>query len=174
MVCVDEVYIKKLALEAQEIQKQGHLQNGKLPSGSFAGTNSVKEKQPDKSQLSKNQKKKLRKKQNKAKQLLEKQISQMEEAEKEGLSTVAVDDKGDRLSSVTEEVSTPVKTVENGDSVKESQSSPGQDWRTKNSAELLLNLLDPDCIEKGLKVKLADLGNACWTYKHFTNDMPKF
>lgn len=62
LVCVDEVYIKKLALEAQEIQKQGHLGSGKLPSGSFAGTNTVSEKQPDKSQMTKNQKKKLRKK----------------------------------------------------------------------------------------------------------------
>merc|ERR1712071_664957 len=82
LVCVDEVYIKRLALDAQEWQKKG----GKIPSGSFAGTNIIQEKNNDKAKknepISKSKKKKLRKKQKKKEKLLEQQIQQIEEQEK--------------------------------------------------------------------------------------------
>ena len=39
-----------------------------------------------------------------------------------------------------------------------------ENWKNKTANELLLNLLDPASAEH-LKVKLADLGNACWTFK---------
>ena len=37
------------------------------------------------------------------------------------------------------------------------------------SSTLLPDLLDPNC--EGVKCKLADIGNACWTYKHFASDI---
>ncbi|XP_075036506.1 SRSF protein kinase 1-like [Mixophyes fleayi] len=38
------------------------------------------------------------------------------------------------------------------------------------AADLLLNPLDPQNAEN-IKVKIADLGNACWVQKHFTEDI---
>nr|XP_039263595.1 SRSF protein kinase 3-like isoform X2 [Styela clava] len=53
----------------------------------------------------------------------------------------------------------------------DSQASRGGDWRSSYSAnDLLVNLLDPTCSDQ-IKVKIADLGNACWTHKHFTDDI---
>uniref|UniRef100_H2YVF3 non-specific serine/threonine protein kinase n=1 Tax=Ciona savignyi TaxID=51511 RepID=H2YVF3_CIOSA len=43
--------------------------------------------------------------------------------------------------------------------------------RTSCSAnDLLVNILEPDNHDK-IKVKIADLGNACWVNKHFTEDI---
>uniref|UniRef100_UPI00358E4341 uncharacterized protein n=1 Tax=Myxine glutinosa TaxID=7769 RepID=UPI00358E4341 len=39
-----------------------------------------------------------------------------------------------------------------------------------NAADLLVNPLDPRNADK-IKVKIADLGNACWVHKHFTEDI---
>uniref|UniRef100_A0A4W3IS72 non-specific serine/threonine protein kinase n=1 Tax=Callorhinchus milii TaxID=7868 RepID=A0A4W3IS72_CALMI len=38
------------------------------------------------------------------------------------------------------------------------------------AADLLVNPLDPRNAEK-IRVKIADLGNACWVHKHFTEDI---
>ncbi|XP_040295305.1 SRSF protein kinase 1-like [Bufo bufo] len=38
------------------------------------------------------------------------------------------------------------------------------------AADFLINPLDPQNAEK-IRVKVADLGNACWTQKHFTEDI---
>uniref|UniRef100_S4RUX1 non-specific serine/threonine protein kinase n=1 Tax=Petromyzon marinus TaxID=7757 RepID=S4RUX1_PETMA len=38
------------------------------------------------------------------------------------------------------------------------------------SADLVVNLLDPGNAEN-LTIKIADLGNACWVHKHFTEDI---
>uniref|UniRef100_H2YVF5 non-specific serine/threonine protein kinase n=1 Tax=Ciona savignyi TaxID=51511 RepID=H2YVF5_CIOSA len=47
----------------------------------------------------------------------------------------------------------------------------GGDGRTSCSAnDLLVNILEPDNHDK-IKVKIADLGNACWVNKHFTEDI---
>uniref|UniRef100_H2YVG0 non-specific serine/threonine protein kinase n=1 Tax=Ciona savignyi TaxID=51511 RepID=H2YVG0_CIOSA len=52
-----------------------------------------------------------------------------------------------------------------------SSTSKGSDWRTSCSAnDLLVNILEPDNHDK-IKVKIADLGNACWVNKHFTEDI---
>ncbi|XP_078455116.1 SRSF protein kinase 2 isoform X1 [Lampetra planeri] len=39
-----------------------------------------------------------------------------------------------------------------------------------SSADLVVNLLDPGNAEN-LTIKIADLGNACWVHKHFTEDI---
>ncbi|XP_052029039.1 SRSF protein kinase 2 isoform X11 [Apodemus sylvaticus] len=38
------------------------------------------------------------------------------------------------------------------------------------AADLLVNPLDPRNADK-IRVKIADLGNACWVHKHFTEDI---
>ncbi|XP_078481158.1 SRSF protein kinase 3 isoform X1 [Ciona intestinalis] len=49
--------------------------------------------------------------------------------------------------------------------------SKGSDWRTSCSAnDLLVNILESENHDK-IKVKIADLGNACWVNKHFTEDI---
>ncbi|KAG8447887.1 hypothetical protein GDO86_015122 [Hymenochirus boettgeri] len=39
-----------------------------------------------------------------------------------------------------------------------------------NSADFLVNPLDPQNADK-IDIKIADLGNACWVHKHFTEDI---
>eukprot|EP00062_Callorhinchus_milii_P006679 gi/632947473/ref/XP_007889063.1/ PREDICTED: SRSF protein kinase 2 isoform X5 [Callorhinchus milii] len=52
-----------------------------------------------------------------------------------------------------------------------SASSTGDMPKTKvRAADLLVNPLDPRNAEK-IRVKIADLGNACWVHKHFTEDI---
>jgi len=66
---------------------------------------------------------------------------------------------------------TPSENQENNSEIKGAgDASQPDSWKNKTANQLLLNLLDPSSAEQ-LKVKLADLGNACWTHKHFTNDI---
>ncbi|XP_066210431.1 SRSF protein kinase 2 isoform X2 [Saccopteryx leptura] len=52
-----------------------------------------------------------------------------------------------------------------------SASSTGDLPKTKTrAADLLVNPLDPHNADK-IRVKIADLGNACWVHKHFTEDI---
>ncbi|XP_055974314.1 SRSF protein kinase 2 isoform X2 [Sorex fumeus] len=52
-----------------------------------------------------------------------------------------------------------------------SASSTGELPKTKTrAADLLVNPLDPRNADK-IRVKIADLGNACWVHKHFTEDI---
>ncbi|XP_069764387.1 SRSF protein kinase 2 isoform X3 [Narcine bancroftii] len=52
-----------------------------------------------------------------------------------------------------------------------SASSTGDVPKLKiRAADLLVNPLDPRNAEK-IRVKIADLGNACWVHKHFTEDI---
>uniref|UniRef100_A0A3B4YRC2 non-specific serine/threonine protein kinase n=1 Tax=Seriola lalandi dorsalis TaxID=1841481 RepID=A0A3B4YRC2_SERLL len=44
----------------------------------------------------------------------------------------------------------------------------GETWA--RAADLLINPLDPRNAES-IRVKIADLGNACWVHKHFTEDI---
>uniref|UniRef100_A0A6Q2XUV2 non-specific serine/threonine protein kinase n=1 Tax=Esox lucius TaxID=8010 RepID=A0A6Q2XUV2_ESOLU len=43
-------------------------------------------------------------------------------------------------------------------------------WRVVAGDDLLVNLLKPQNADK-IKIKIADLGNACWVQKHFTEDI---
>ncbi|KAI7789455.1 putative SRSF protein kinase 2-like [Triplophysa rosa] len=52
-----------------------------------------------------------------------------------------------------------------------SSSSTGETPKARlRSADLLVNPLDPQNADV-LRVKIADLGNACWVHKHFTEDI---
>uniref|UniRef100_A0A672H2X4 non-specific serine/threonine protein kinase n=1 Tax=Salarias fasciatus TaxID=181472 RepID=A0A672H2X4_SALFA len=46
----------------------------------------------------------------------------------------------------------------------------GEDSQSEPSGSLLINPLEPFNADK-LQVKIADLGNACWVHKHFTDDI---
>uniref|UniRef100_A0A8C7VSL3 non-specific serine/threonine protein kinase n=1 Tax=Oncorhynchus mykiss TaxID=8022 RepID=A0A8C7VSL3_ONCMY len=63
-----------------------------------------------------------------------------------------------------------------GSDSKESASSPMEDVSALyfvsglSESDLLVNLLKPQNADK-ISIKIADLGNACWVYKHFTEDI---
>ncbi|XP_005798040.1 SRSF protein kinase 1-like isoform X1 [Xiphophorus maculatus] len=54
-----------------------------------------------------------------------------------------------------------------GENKKESEE---EDSQSGSAGSLLVNPLDPLNADK-LQVKIADLGNACWVHKHFTDDI---
>nr|KAG5711334.1 hypothetical protein BaRGS_006031 [Batillaria attramentaria] len=76
LICVDDDYIRKLAVDAFEWQRLGL----KLP-GSAVST-APKDKAPD-TKMSKNKKKKLKKKKKRQQQLIEMQLQQLEEIDRE-------------------------------------------------------------------------------------------
>jgi len=49
-------------------------------------------------------------------------------------------------------------------------SNVSEEWRNKTANDLLIDLLDPENADKFI-AKIADLGNACWTNRHFTDDI---
>lgn len=76
----------------------------------------------------------------------------------------------------TRSVKTPESGEANDDRTNRSMSTDSQattksnDWRSRAANELLVNLLDAGCA-KQILVKIADLGNACWVDRHFTEDI---
>ncbi|XP_055509172.1 SRSF protein kinase 2-like isoform X9 [Leucoraja erinacea] len=95
----------------------------------------------------------------------ESQFSEMSESEFSKLLESAAGSDG---STVTEhEDSSPSQDR----SRTVSASSTGDVPKLKiRAADLLVNPLDPRNAEK-IRVKIADLGNACWVHKHFTEDI---
>uniref|UniRef100_A0AAY4E419 non-specific serine/threonine protein kinase n=1 Tax=Denticeps clupeoides TaxID=299321 RepID=A0AAY4E419_9TELE len=152
---VNESYVKRLAAEATEWQR-----SGAPPPSSSAGENKTEPYQPTKILiLSLNQKKKLRKKQRRQTELLEKRLLEMKELQ-----------------------------PEEGEEDEEDESSPsGQSDLQKDHEECLkftifnpllarfgaaslFSPLQPENADK-IQVKIADLGNACWVHRHFTDDI---
>ncbi|XP_068101420.1 SRSF protein kinase 1-like [Hyperolius riggenbachi] len=71
------------------------------------------------------------------------------------------------------DLSDSVETCQQDKELTEEQDGPAksEDRDEKlSAADFLFNLLDPQNAEK-IKVKVADLGNACWVHKHFTEDI---
>uniref|UniRef100_A0A665TK85 non-specific serine/threonine protein kinase n=1 Tax=Echeneis naucrates TaxID=173247 RepID=A0A665TK85_ECHNA len=73
----------------------------------------------------------------------------------------------------------PVQPIPNGRSIlQEGEDGPDCQYRTQENlrngkltaGSLLVNPLEPLNADK-IKVKIADLGNACWVHKHFTEDI---
>ena len=173
LVCVDDNYVKKLAKEAQTWQKSGST---KLPSGSFAGTfnaqkSTMKAQMVDKSNMTKNKKKKLRKKAKKQAALLsevEQQIQEQNEMEDDGQRKEDAENSKEPQESKDEDKT--ANQENNNNQNEENVSKEEKNEEEKTAGDFLLNLLDPAAAEN-IKIKIADLGNACWTYKHFTNDI---
>uniref|UniRef100_A0A0N5AQF5 non-specific serine/threonine protein kinase n=1 Tax=Syphacia muris TaxID=451379 RepID=A0A0N5AQF5_9BILA len=103
--------------------------------------------------MTKNKKKKLKRKRKKQRELLEKQLSEME--------GVAVDP-----SSVNGFLASPA-SVYSPDS-KEIRPLCNDGEMPLSFRRVEPNYLDP---MTEINVKIADLGNACWTYEHFTEDV---
>ncbi|XP_030760502.1 SRSF protein kinase 1 [Sitophilus oryzae] len=179
LVCVSEEYIRRLACEAAEMHQLGL----KLPT-SLVSTAPPQDVIPGK--MSKNKKKKLKKKAKRQNELLKRQMEQiieMEEKKKvkengdingepecngsnpteevleKSLNGVDELAGGETIVACEENIADPVVIMSEDD-------SPSLTSKSENKLEL-----DPAFVECEFDVKIADLGNACWVDKHFTEDI---
>uniref|UniRef100_A0A7N6BJ76 non-specific serine/threonine protein kinase n=1 Tax=Anabas testudineus TaxID=64144 RepID=A0A7N6BJ76_ANATE len=170
LMSVDEPYVRKLAAEATEWQKAG----APPPSGSASMRHVHTYVYTGK--MSKNKKKKLKKKQKRQAELLEKCIMDLEKMEKTTETREEEDDDEDPQSPKGR-VCAPLRQV----SLQELfhwMFSPSLSLclflcshiGKLTAGSLLVNPLEPLNADK-IKVKIADLGNACWVQKHFTEDI---
>uniref|UniRef100_A0A3Q2Z853 non-specific serine/threonine protein kinase n=1 Tax=Hippocampus comes TaxID=109280 RepID=A0A3Q2Z853_HIPCM len=150
LLTVNEFFIKKMAVEATQWQKTGAAP----PSGSMA-------------KMSKNKKKKMKKKQKKQAEQLEAERGVTLEAREEDTAETTSDISSDPVS-VSATLQKDKKHPVTGFSCH-SSAVLGL-LPTESSSSLLVNPLDPLNADK-LQVKIADLGNACWVHKHFTDDI---
>uniref|UniRef100_A0A7N8XB68 non-specific serine/threonine protein kinase n=1 Tax=Mastacembelus armatus TaxID=205130 RepID=A0A7N8XB68_9TELE len=156
LLSVNEPYVRKLAAEATEWQRAG----APPPSGSTV-------------KMSKNKKKKLKKKQKRQAELLEKCIMDLEEMEKTTETREEEDEDDEDPQSPKGRVCAPLRQVsfqELGNEEGEAHSSLCSHVGKLKAGSLLVNPLEPLNADK-IKVKIADLGNACWVHKHFTEDI---
>uniref|UniRef100_A0A3Q3AN18 non-specific serine/threonine protein kinase n=1 Tax=Kryptolebias marmoratus TaxID=37003 RepID=A0A3Q3AN18_KRYMA len=157
LMCVDDVFVRRMAMEATEWQKAG----APPPSGS-AGSNT----HANMGKISKNKKKKLKKKQKRQAELLERRMLEIEALEREAeIKEEKAKEVGDK--DVAEE-SSPLQPapLPLGPSMKRKTEGMAR----ARAADLLINPLDPRNADS-IRVKIADLGNACWVHKHFTEDI---
>nr|XP_020513807.1 SRSF protein kinase 3-like isoform X3 [Labrus bergylta] len=186
---VDEVYIRRLAAEATVWQRAG----ARPPSGSSV---SMAPRDHQMGKLSKNKKKKLKRKAKRQQRLLDERLVDIQRLD-DGEGVPHPDDtdsnsntKGspestcswleDRCNGHTPgRFSSPASGLSGfsssvmsatSESALSTQSgcSSGQD--VFSASDFVLSPLDPLNAHK-LKVKIADLGNACWVHKHFTEDI---
>uniref|UniRef100_A0AAQ4QBJ6 non-specific serine/threonine protein kinase n=1 Tax=Gasterosteus aculeatus aculeatus TaxID=481459 RepID=A0AAQ4QBJ6_GASAC len=178
LLTVNESYIKKMAAEATQWQKTGAAP----PSGSTT-------------KMSKNKKKKMKKKQKKQAEMLEKRIQEMEVEANEGGEEEEEEEEKEEITTTT---ITTEATEDSTLAATLSMSATLQDISpvflylsalyclllhltlqcscvpllssTAASGNMLVNPLEPLNADK-LQVKIADLGNACWVNKHFTDDI---
>uniref|UniRef100_A0A673CXA2 non-specific serine/threonine protein kinase n=1 Tax=Sphaeramia orbicularis TaxID=375764 RepID=A0A673CXA2_9TELE len=168
LMSVDEPYVRRLAAEATEWQKAG----APPPSGS-ASMNHTHSHYTVK--MSKNKKKKLKKKQKRQAELLEKCILDLEEMEKTTETREEEDDEDEEPQSPKGRVCAPLRQVPRGKNLLVCVCvclclSHCSDVGKLSAGSLLVNPLEPLNADK-IKVKIADLGNACWVHKHFTEDI---
>ncbi|XP_072394199.1 SRSF protein kinase 1 [Diabrotica undecimpunctata] len=180
LLCISEDAIRTLACKAAELSQLGI----KLPT-SLISTAPVIE-----TKMSKNKKKKLKKKAKRQTELLKKQMEQIFEIEElkkvkeNGDLSVNGDTDFHETSPSHSPETTPETEVklENGcvdeigggeapnmDSVMEHMSE--DDSNQLNSNMDKVDAIDPAFVECEFDVKIADLGNACWVDKHFTEDI---
>ncbi|XP_044754982.1 SRSF protein kinase 2-like [Coccinella septempunctata] len=192
LVCVSEEYIRRLACEAAEMHQLGL----KLPT-SLISTAPIQEAQPTK--MSKNKKKKLKKKAKRQNELLKRQMEQIIEIEEQKKvqspeNTNQNPDSNDCNCIPSSPDTTPEDSnnkvincndndLENNDNeatLTISQETVGMDHTIQMSEDDSPSItskseskveLDPAFVECEVDVKIADLGNACWVDKHFTEDI---
>jgi len=179
LLCVSDDYIRRIAADAHDWQQNGSAP----PAGSHVSTAPSAPPKP----LSKNAKKKQKQKAKKQAALLKKVEEQM--IEKDNLPADDAQDlpngeerlNGEDSGKATVEAAkdsenkkedTPV--YQNGDFMRKrhdtATSNVSEEWRNKTANDLLIDLLDPENADKFV-AKIADLGNACWTNRHFTDDI---
>uniref|UniRef100_A0A3B4FK17 non-specific serine/threonine protein kinase n=1 Tax=Pundamilia nyererei TaxID=303518 RepID=A0A3B4FK17_9CICH len=151
LLTVNEPYIKKMAAEATQWQKTGTAP----PSGSTA-------------KMSKNKKKKMKKKQKKQAEMQEKRIHEMEGG---ALPDTREEEDDEETTENTEDTSSAtLSTSATQIALQTHQLHFLLLSLTGATGSMLVNPLDPLNADK-LQVKIADLGNACWVHKHFTDDI---
>uniref|UniRef100_A0A6Q2XL95 non-specific serine/threonine protein kinase n=1 Tax=Esox lucius TaxID=8010 RepID=A0A6Q2XL95_ESOLU len=168
LMCVDDAFVRRMAVEATEWQKAG----APPPSGSVG-------------KISKNKKKKLKKKQKRQTELLERRMLEIEalerEAEKQRVTGGPNGEEGPNspkhahLNAALGPAVAPGESDDeddddDDDDGEEEEEVEGERERPTRAADLLVNPLDPRNADT-LRVKIADLGNACWVHKHFTEDI---
>uniref|UniRef100_A0A4W5M715 non-specific serine/threonine protein kinase n=1 Tax=Hucho hucho TaxID=62062 RepID=A0A4W5M715_9TELE len=163
LLTVNEPYIRNMAAEATEWQRTG----APPPSGS-AGTYT----QTHHKEMSKNKKKKMKKKQRKQAEMLEKRIQEMEGAPEGGEEEEGEEETegttSDMLQDIANDVTINIVLFLSFFSLHFPPSSLFLDKVAAGS--LLVNPLEPLNADK-IQIKIADLGNACWVHKHFTDDI---
>lgn len=175
LICVSEEYIRKLACEAASMHQLGM----KLPT-SLISTAPAQE-FPATNKMSKNKKKKLKKKAKRQNELLKKQMEQIIEIEEQKRSKENGDAQCNGGVSPTVEP-TEDDSLNNG-SIDELAGGETNITSGDGRGEIINILentqteiseqpeLDPAFTECEFDVKIADLGNACWVDKHFTEDI---
>jgi len=179
LLCVSDDYIRRIAADAHDWQQNGSAP----PAGSHVSTAPSAPPKP----LSKNAKKKQKQKAKKQAALLKKVEEQMIEKDNvpaedgedlpNGEERLNGEDGGKASIETAKEPEnkteeTPV--YQNGDFMRKrhdtATSNVSEEWRNKTANDLLIDLLDPVNADKFV-AKIADLGNACWTNRHFTDDI---
>ncbi|GJQ76966.1 hypothetical protein Trydic_g15162 [Trypoxylus dichotomus] len=188
LVCVSEEYIRRLACEAAEMHQLGI----KLPT-SLISTAPIQDIQGT-GKMSKNKKKKLKKKAKRQNELLKKQMEQIIELEEQKKVKENGDMNGDNKSdcngtSLSPDITpdgtedklpngcvdelaggeTRASTIIEGSGEAISHMSEDDSPSITSKSEKIE--LDPAFVECDFEVKIADLGNACWVDKHFTEDI---
>lgn len=192
LVCVSEEYIRRLACEAAEMHQLGL----KLPT-SLISTAPIQETQPTK--MSKNKKKKMKKKAKRQNELLKRQMEQIIEIEEQKKVPTPENTNKNPDSNECHCVSSSPDTTpenpnnkiincndndlennENEATITISQETVGMENTVQMSEDDSPSItskseskieLDPAFVECDVDVKIADLGNACWVDKHFTEDI---
>uniref|UniRef100_A0A8C8DUX2 non-specific serine/threonine protein kinase n=1 Tax=Oryzias sinensis TaxID=183150 RepID=A0A8C8DUX2_9TELE len=180
LLTVNEPYIKKMAAEATQWQKSGAAP----PSGSAVISGSLFQM----AKMSKNKKKKMKKKQKKQAEQLEKKLQEKEvppDAGEEEEDEETTETTEDTASSASLSTSATVQDIltESHKFLNNVLCFPRKSLIcvghhpaslfppfSDSAGSLLVNPLKALNADK-LQVKIADLGNACWVHKHFTDDI---
>uniref|UniRef100_A0A3Q3WDJ3 non-specific serine/threonine protein kinase n=1 Tax=Mola mola TaxID=94237 RepID=A0A3Q3WDJ3_MOLML len=164
---VDEVYIRRLAAEATIWQRAG----APPPSGS-SGKEQV-------GKLSKNKKKKLKRKAKRQQRLLEERLMDLQVSSVMSATSESALSTQSGYSSGRDGTFARWKDGDQGrggvlappgHTPCMSLTCPILPVSAFNASDFVLSPLDPHNASK-LRVKIADLGNACWVHKHFTEDI---
>ncbi|KAF5280534.1 hypothetical protein FQR65_LT00285 [Abscondita terminalis] len=173
LICVTEDHIRKLATEAAEMHQLGL----KLPT-SLISTAPPQDTQSS-GKMSKNKKKKLKKKAKRQNELLKRQMEQIVEIEEQKRlkengdvngENGCVDElaAGEIVDEIKCENESPTPLEGAGEVITPMSEDDSNSLNNKNKTEIEK---DPAFIECDFEVKIADLGNACWVDKHFTEDI---
>lgn len=194
LICVTEDYIKKLACEAVELHQLGiKLPTSLISTAPPQDVNST-------NKMSKNKKKKLKKKAKRYNELLRKQMEQIVEIEEQkkikenGSVNGVVETNGNSPSSENGDeeklVNGCVDDLAGGEAVESQENENESTSPIEGAGEAITPMSeddtnsltnknnktkepesDPAFVVCEFEVKIADLGNACWIDKHFTEDI---
>uniref|UniRef100_A0A673GQZ3 non-specific serine/threonine protein kinase n=1 Tax=Sinocyclocheilus rhinocerous TaxID=307959 RepID=A0A673GQZ3_9TELE len=156
---VNEVYVRRLAAEATLWQKAG----APPPSGSSGTTG----------KLSKNKKKKLKRKAKRQQLLLDERLFDLQRMEElDGVLPPDASGNTRVLWRLSEDGEGDDKHAQSEIHLYKlfSACTRGEFNSTCSAADFLVNPLEPQNADK-IRIKIADLGNACWVHKHFTEDI---